>query len=499
MTCFDLVIAGRAEYDRRRMHVDVRVWRTATTAGAYAFMILAGVGGFLLLRIYGEGLHAPAAAGPPVFGAAASEDMADAFVHVLLALLVVTVVARALGGVLQYLRQPPVVGEILAGLLLGPSLLGRVAPDASAYLLPSTVAPYLRMIAQVGVILYMFVVGLELDTAPLRQRAHVALAISHASILLPFLLGSLVAVFIYPSFSTADVPFTVFALFMGVSMSITAFPVLARILTDRRVHTSRMGITALSCAAVDDVTAWCLLAFVMSVVHARTGSILLTVSFTAGYIIVVFVLLRRVMDWVARRYERHEHFPQSAMAIVFGALLLSSLTTEFIGIHAIFGAFLLGAVIPHDSRMARELRHRLEDVVVVLLLPAFFAVTGLRTEISLLSGASEWLVCGGIIVAACVGKFGGTAVAARVTGLTWRDASALGILMNTRGLVELIVLNIGLDLGVISPAVFAMLVLMALVTTFATTPFLDWIIRAEQFDAGTEPAVARLHWPQTNI
>ncbi len=483
------------------MQIDVRVWRAARTAAVYALMILAGVGGFLLLRNYGESLHAPSSAGAPAFGAATSGDMADAFVHVLLALLVVTVVARALGGVLQYLRQPPVIGEILAGLVLGPSLLGRVAPDVSAYLLPSTVAPYLRMIAQVGVILYMFVVGLELDTAPLRQRAHVALAISHASILLPFLLGSVVAVLIYPTFSTAEVPFTVFALFMGVSMSITAFPVLARILTDRRVHTSRMGITALSCAAVDDVTAWCLLAFVVSIVHARMGSILLTIGFTAAYIIVAFVLLRRVMDWVARRYEHYEQLPQSAMAIVCGVLLLSSLTTELIGIHAIFGAFLLGAVIPHDSRMARDLTHRLEDLVVVLLLPAFFAVTGLRTEISLLSGASEWLVCGGIIVAACAGKFGGTAVAGRLTGLTWRDASALGILMNTRGLVELIVLNIGLDLGVISPAVFAMLVLMALITTFATTPFLDWMIGAEQFDrSGTQTAVGGVarHWPQPN-
>ena len=462
------------------MNIHVPTWQTVKTSSAYGLMIAGGIGGFLLIRSYGETLTAPAPAGALVYGVGTTSEPTDAFVHVLLALLVVTVVARALGSALQHLRQPAVIGEILAGNLLGPSLLGRIAPDISGFLLPPLVAPYLRVIAQVGVVLYMFLVGLELDTAPLRQKPHVALAISHASILLPFLLGALAAIFIYPILSSHDIPFTVFALFMGVSMSITAFPVLARILTDRRVHTSRMGITALSCAAVDDVTAWCLLAFVVSIVHARMGNVFLTVGLTAGYIAVAFVVLRRVMSWIVQRYEHHERLPQNAVAVVFVALLLSALTTEAIGIHAIFGAFLLGAVIPHNSRMAQALIQRLEDLVVVLLLPAFFAFTGLRTEISLVSGAEQWLLCGCIILTACLGKFGGSTVAARLVGLNWRDASALGILMNTRGLVELIVLNIGLDLRVISPTLFAMLVLMALVTTLGTTPILDWITRVEE-------------------
>ncbi len=453
------------------------------TVAVYTLMIAAGIGVFFLVRSFGETLSAPAPAGTALFRTGANVEGTDTLLHVLLALVVVTVTARLLGGVFQRLRQPPVIGEILAGILLGPSLLGRVAPQVSACLLPPSVTPSLGLIAQVGVILYMFVVGLELDTAPLRQSPHVALAISHASILLPFVLGAVVALLIYPVLSTHDVPFTVFALFMGVSMSVTAFPVLARILTDRRVHTSRLGITALSCAAVDDVTAWCLLAFVVSVVRARMANVVLTVGLTAGYIATAFVVLQRFMSWVARRYEHHERLPQTAMAVIFVTLLISALSTEFIGIHAIFGAFLLGAVIPHDSRMARDLIQRLEDLVVVLLLPAFFAFTGLRTQIGLLGGLQHWLICGGIILAACLGKFGGSTVAAHLVGLTWRDASALGILMNTRGLVELIVLNIGLDLRVISPSVFTMLVLMALVTTLATTPVLDWISAMQEAPA----------------
>ena len=444
------------------------------TLAVYAVMLAATVGGFFLIRARGETLTAPV---PSV--AAATADNApttikptnDALFHVLLALAAVVVTGRLLGTLFTRIGQPPVIGEVIAGIVLGPSLLGRIAPEASAYLLPQSVAPYLGIIAQLGVILYMFTVGLELDTSHLRQRGHTALAISHASIIAPFLLGALLALGIYPTLSSRDVPFTVFALFLGVAMSITAFPVLARILTDRKMTQTPLGVVALTCAAIDDVTAWCLLALVVGVAQASIGSAVKVFALTLGYVALMFLVVRPV---IARFAPRFENGPpsQTWMAAMFVGLLISALTTELIGIHAIFGAFLAGAVIPHDSLAARELIRKLEDIVATLLLPAFFAFTGMRTQIGLVSGFEQWLLCGLIITVATLGKFGGTLAAARLTGLGWRESSALGILMNTRGLMELIVLNVGLDLGVISPTVFAMMVLMALVTTLATTPIL---------------------------
>jgi Kef-type K+ transport system membrane component KefB len=422
-----------------------------------------------------------AAAGGPA--AAASRGAGDALPHVLLALAVILVAARLVGTVFRRLGQPPVIGEVVAGILLGPSLLGRISPPALAFLLPPQVAPYLGIIAQVGIILFMFLVGLELDPGLMRNRTHTTIAISHSSIVVPFVLGALLALPLYPRLATRDVPFTAFALFLGVSMSITAFPVLARILRDRGIQRSRLGVIALTCAAVDDVTAWCLLALVVSVIRSRSGSALVTVVLTAAYIGLLLAVVRPLLARLLRAVD-HRGMTQGVMSIAFVALLLSALITEAIGIHAIFGAFVLGVIVPHDSRIARQMREQLEGVVVVLLLPAFFAFTGLRTQVGLLRGASGWLLCGLIILVASLGKFGGSAVAARVTGLSWHDAASLGVLMNTRGLVELIVLNIGLDLHVLSPVLFAMLVLMAIATTMATTPLLALL----QHGAGWEPA-----------
>jgi Kef-type K+ transport system membrane component KefB len=444
---------------------------------AYAAMLAATILLFLLIRSLGAGLTAPELSGGTGFAAAAGKAKGHVILHVLLALVVVILASRALGAVFRYLHQPPVIGEVIAGIMLGPSLLGRIAPEVSAYLLPDTVAPFIGVLAQVGVILFMFLVGLELDTGVLRQKTHATVAISHASIIAPFLLGSTLALWLYPRLSTSDVPFTSFALFMGVSMAVTAFPVLARILTDRGIQKTRLGVIALTCAAVDDVSAWCLLAFVVSVAQARTGSAVLTVGMTIVYITAMFVVVRPVVHRLLHKQEVRQRLTQGTTAVVFVALLISSLLTEYIGIHAVFGAFLLGAVIPHDSMLAKDLTHKLEDLVVVLLLPAFFAFTGMRTQIGLVSGIGHWLICGAIVLVACLGKFGGSAVAARLAGLSWRDSASLGILMNTRGLMELIVLNIGLDLKVISPALFAMMVIMALVTTFATTPILHLITR----------------------
>ena len=390
----------------------------------------------------------------------------------LLALVVIVVAARILGAVFRWLHQPQVMGEVVAGLLLGPSFLGWLAPQLSSRLLSPAIAPLLAIIAQVGVILFMFLVGLELNTNLLRQRTRATIAISHTSIMVPFLLGAGLALWLYPRFTGGGVSFTAFALFIGVAMSVTAFPVLARILTDTKMQASRMGVLALACAAVDDVTAWCLLALVVGVAHAQPGRVLLTVGAAIAFILFVLLIVRRGAVWLARHQSSKGTTTQPMFAIVCVSLLVSALLTERIGIHALFGAFLLGAIVPHDSQLARDLREKCEDLVVVLFLPVFFAFTGMRTQIGLLQEPIDWLVCLLIILVASLGKFGGTFFAARLTGSDRREAASLGILMNTRGLMELVVLNIGLDLGILSPALFAMFVLMAVVTTLATTPIL---------------------------
>lgn len=440
----------------------------------YFLISVAVIVAYLFIRAYGDTLSAPAPL-HPISGAVSQIHVND-FLHVLLALSLVIATARSLGSLFRLIHQPPVVGEMIAGILLGPSLLGHVAPKVFAYILPQSISPLLNVISQVGVILYMFLVGLELDLSKLRVRAHSTIAISHASIVVPFLLGAGLALLLYPRLSTSDVSFTAFSLFLGASMSVTAFPVLARILTDRRIHKTKMGTLTLACAAIDDVSAWCLLAFVVSVTQSHAGGAVRTVLMALGYIVVMVFLARPFIVRLSHTLDSKGRLTQGILAFILLAILLSSLATESIGIHAIFGAFVLGAIIPHNSAIARDLTDKLEDFVVVFLLPAFFAFTGLRTQIGLVRGAEQWVFCIIIILIASVGKFGGSAWAARMSGLPWRESSALGVLMNTRGLMELIVLNIGLELHVISPTLFAMLVLMALATTFATTPILHFIM-----------------------
>ncbi|MBV9761557.1 MAG: cation:proton antiporter [Acidobacteriaceae bacterium] len=415
---------------------------------------------------------------PPALSAVHVND----FVHVLLALALVIATARTLGALFRWIQQPPVVGEMIAGILLGPSLLGRLAPGFAAYILPQSIAPLLNTISQFGVILYMFLVGLELDLPALRRQAQSTVSISHASIVAPFLLGSSLALFLYPRLSDSAVSFTSFSLFLGVSMSVTAFPVLARILTDRRIHRTHLGSVALACAAIDDVTAWCLLALVVSVAQAGDRNAIRTISMAIAYVGFMLFLMRPLLARVVGWIDRQPRLNQSVLAFILLGILLSSLATESIGIHSIFGAFLLGAVIPHDSGVARELTSKLEDFVIVFLLPAFFAFTGLRTQIALVNGWRSWLIFLLIVVVASAGKFGGSSLAARLNGWGWRKASAIGILMNTRGLMELIVLNIGFELHVISSTLFAMLVLMALATTLITTPMLHFVVPREELE-----------------
>ncbi len=441
----------------------------------YAGTLLIGAAAFVCIRGAGSGLTPglPAASGD----AGAASHMGT-LAHVLLALAVITLVARLVGQLLRrFFGQPPVIGEILSGLMLGPSLLGAVWPQGQHFLLPDDVAPLIAVISKIGVVLFMFLVGLEMDARMLRGSTRSTLAISHASIVLPFVLGAGLALWIYPRYATANVDFTSFALFIGASMSITAFPVLARILTDRGMSKTPLGITCLACAAVGDATAWTLLAVIVGIASATIGGALRTVLYVVVYVTVMLVIVRpMVRNFVARADASGRPVSRNVLAACFVTLLLSAFATEAIGIHALFGAFLLGVLLPNEGKTAEQLRAALADVVVVLFLPSFFAYTGMRTHVGLLDEPRDWLVCGVVIVAATIGKFGGAAGAARFVGHSWRDASAIGALMNTRGLMELIALALGLDLGIITPTVFTMFVLMALVTTFMAVPMLDRIL-----------------------
>jgi len=455
-------------------------WRAGL---AYAAMIAASIGAYALIRA--RGMQLAGASGAPISidvaapktPAAIAHAPVEVVGHLLLALLVIILAARLLGRLFQYIHQPPVIGEIIGGILLGPSLLGRVAPSMQQFLLPAEVAPFVGAWSQVGAILFMFLVGVQLDPSRLKGCGHAALVISHAGIVVPFLLGSMLALFLYPVLSSSAVSFTTFSLFIGISMSVTAFPVLARILTDRGVHATRIGVIALACAAADDMTAWCLLAVVVGIVRAQLGGAVLTGAMAVAFVLFAYFVARPLMRRLASIVEERGAVTQGMLAIVLFLLLASAAATHAIGIHTLIGAFVLGAILPHDSRLARELVDKLEDLVVVLFLPAYFAFTGMRTEIGLIGGAEQWMLCAVIIAVASMGKFGGVTLAARVAGLRWREASALGILMNTRGLMELVVLNIGYDLGLVSPTLFAMLVLMAIATTVATTPIFDRLTR----------------------
>jgi Kef-type K+ transport system membrane component KefB len=399
----------------------------------------------------------------------------SALLHLLLALLLVVTVAQLVGQLFRRIGQPAVVGEMFAGIMLGPSLLGRVAPELSSFLLPTSVTPHLRAIAQIGVVLYMFLVGLELDVRQLRQRAGAALVISASGIAVPLLLGSLFAGFLYTRVAPAGVPPFVFGAFFCVALSVTAFPVLARIVNERGLDGTAMGALALTCAAADDIAAWCMLSIVVSFAQSEPSAGLITVLFAALYVAVMLIGVRPLFMRLVRQQESAPSLSRGTLAVLFSALLVSALVTEWIGIHALFGSFLLGALVPSESKLAQRATAQLEDVVCVLFLPIFFAFTGLRTELSLLSGAPAWGLCGLILLIAFLGKAGGVSIAARICGVPWRMSIGLGALMNTRGLMELIVLNVGLDLGIISPALFAMMVVMALATTCSAGPLLNLI------------------------
>jgi Kef-type K+ transport system membrane component KefB len=393
----------------------------------------------------------------------------------LLQIIVIIIVAKLFGDVFRRIGQPPVMGEMVAGIALGPSILGLLSPQISAFLFPQSSMVTLGVFSQVGVVLFMFIVGMELDLQHLRERASSAIMVSHASIVVPFLLGSALALILYPSLAPSNTSFTAFALFMGIAMSITAFPVLARILKDRGLTQSALGNTALACASIDDVTAWCILAFVIAVVKARGfGDSILTLVLTFLFVVLMLLLKPRIETFIIRRIE-NERYSRLMMAGILAFALACAWFTETIGIHALFGGFLAGVVIPSAASVQAFLKERIEGFSSTALLPLFFVFTGLRTQITLLNDWKSWLTCLAIVVVAVAGKLVGSMLMARWTRMSWRDAFSIGVLMNTRGLIELVVLNIGYDLGILSARIFVMMVIMALATTFMTTPLLSFV------------------------
>lgn len=396
-------------------------------------------------------------------------------------MITIILVARLFGWICKKIGQPSVVGEMIAGIVLGPSLIGMYFPAFSAVLFPVESLGNLQVLSQIGLILFMFMVGMELDLKLIKKKAHDAVVVSHASIIFPFALGMVLAYFIYESLAPQGVEFSSFGLFVGISMSITAFPVLARIVQERGIHKTRLGNIVITCAAADDITAWCMLAAVIAIVKAGSFvSSLYVILLAVGYVLLMIKVVRPFLTRIGNLYTSRGSLSKPIIAIFFVTLLLSSFATEVIGIHALFGAFMAGAIMPDNVKFRDLFIEKVEDVALVLLLPLFFVFTGLRTQIGLINDPELWSITGLIILVAVAGKFLGSALAARFVGQNWKDSLAIGALMNTRGLMELVVLNIGYDLGVLTPEIFAMMVIMALVTTFMTGPalnLLDWIFK----------------------
>ena len=398
---------------------------------------------------------------------------------ILLAQIVTIILAaRLFGWISNKIGQPSVIGEMIAGIVLGPSLLGMYFPEISASLFPVESLGNIQFLSQIGLILFMYTIGMELDLRILKNKAHDAVVISHASIILPFALGMGLAYFIYREFAPVGAPFLSFGLFIGIAMSITAFPVLARIVQERGIHKTKLGTVVITCAAADDITAWCILAVVIAIVKAGDfGSALFVIGLAVLYVLFMIKIVRPFLFRISTIYPTKSTLTRPIIAIFFLVLILSSYATEVIGIHALFGAFMAGAIMPENMKFRNVFIEKVEDVAVVVLLPLFFVYTGLRTEIGLLNDPYLWKITGLIILVAVVGKFVGSAIAAKFVGQSWRNSAIIGALMNTRGLMELIVLNIGYDLGVLDAQIFAMMVIMALLTTFMTGPILDIVDR----------------------
>ncbi len=416
---------------------------------------------------------------------------------------VIIILSRIVGFIFRKIHQPQVVGEMVAGILLGPSVLGWLAPDVSSFIFPASSLKFLNILSQIGLLLFMFIVGLELDPKLLKGRGNAAFLIGQSSIVLPFILGVLLSLFLYPLLSSNSITLTAFALFMGASMSVTAFPVLARILSEKNLIKTKLGAITIACAAINDVTAWSILAVLVTIVRAGSEKIpfWLTISGAIIFILIMIFIIRPLIAKLENYFStRGNKLTNDMLGLVLLLMLASAWTTEWLGIHALFGAFFMGAMMPRNKYFLNSVIEKLNDLTVVLLLPIFFALTGLHTSIGLISGTSMWFYFALILFTAVAGKLGSSVLFAKAASLSWREAGALGVLMNTRGLMELIILTIGLELGVISPPLFAMMVMMALVTTFMTTPVFEWtypkrIIRKELEEAQKEKQEFRVLIP----
>jgi Kef-type K+ transport system membrane component KefB len=415
-----------------------------------------------------------------VFADSFNQNLSDPLTILLLQIIVIIAFARLVGFLFKKIGQPAVIGEIVAGIIMGPSIVGLFFPQINQFLFPPASLGTLNFLSQIGLILFMFIIGMELDLKAIGKQAYGAVIISHASIIIPYTLGLGLAYFIYHDYAPEGTSFLSFALFMGIAMSITAFPVLARILQEKGLTRSKLGAMVLTCAAADDFTAWCILAAVIALVKSGSSiSALYTIGLALIYIFLMLKVLRPALKRVEAVYNDQEKMRTPIIALLFIMLIVSAYTTSIIGIHSLFGAFIAGVIMPSGFSFRKIVIDKIEDVSIVLLLPLFFVITGLRTQIGLLNEGHLWATFGWILLVAVSGKFGGSALAARIVGQSWKDSLSIGVLMNTRGLMQLIVLNIGYDLGILSPQIFAMMVLMALVTTFMTGPALDlinWLI-----------------------
>lgn len=403
-------------------------------------------------------------------------NLVHPFATLLIQIIVVLIAVRLFAFLFQSIGQPGVIGEIVAGIVLGPSLLGALFPEFFGFLFRPESLMNLELISQLGLVLFMFVIGMELDFSILKNKINETLVISHAGILVPFFLGIVASFWIYEEYAAQQTDFLPFALFLGISMSITAFPVLARIIQERNMTHKPVGILSIASAANDDVTAWCLLAVVIAITKAGTfASALYTVALTFVYIAGMFLVVRPFLRKIGELYSNKEVINKTFVSFIFLILIISSTITEVLGIHALFGAFMAGVVMPSNLGFRKVMMEKVEDIALVFFLPLFFAFTGLRTEIGLINTPELWGVCLLLVAVAVAGKFGGCALAARLVGESWKDSLTIGTLMNTRGLMELVALNIGYELGVLPPSIFVILVIMALVTTFMTTPLLHFV------------------------
>lgn len=408
-----------------------------------------------------------------LFAAGLRESLHHPLPLLLLQIISILIVARIFSSVFKYFGQPGVIGEIMAGIALGPSVLGYFFPEAFHFLFAPDSLLSLNVISRIGLILFMFIIGMELDLKIIKKKASETLVISHASIIVPFFLGLLLAYYVYPEFGSGRTDFVSFALFIGISVSITAFPVLARIVQERNLGKTQMGMLAIASAANNDITAWCMLAAIIAVAKAGSvASALYTIGFAAVYILFMFTVIRPFFKKVGNIYNNQEVLNKTFVASIFLVLIISSYITEVLGVHALFGAFLAGVVMPTNINFRRVITEKVEDVALLLLLPLFFVFTGLRTEIGLLNSAHLWIICGLFILVSIVGKLAGATLSARFVGESWKDSLSIGVLMNTRGLMELIVLNIGYELGILPSEIFVIFVIMALFTTFMATPCL---------------------------